>query len=556
MSISGKLEDVSAADVMQFIHLGRRTGTLVLEQRDQKAMVGFHRGKLISARREEQPLVGDLLVRAGLLDPERLSEAIREQQRRGDHSTLGQILLDDGAIQKQELRDAVVSQIKQTIGEIVQWDDGRFEFVVDDLRPVDDISLLPGDVLEESDLNTQMVLLEAARIFDERNRRDAERGPLDDRPPAAATATPAAAAAPPIPGPLASSPMATARVRIGGRRTDAGGSSRRRPSAAMAARQPVDDDTHPPFQLTGDPVVSETTEIRVATADEVFFARFREACRWLGVPVRRVELSAATAGLADSNPVILVDLRQPERRIADLRSICRSCPETPVVALIDEGFPVAHAYGAGAMTALPADPEAVTACVSNLLHNLQAARRGRSLPVRAGHGAVARLRRVFGDLRSGLITATVALNLMHIISESVERAVLFLVRDDTLTVLGAFGEAHDGRPLAEVTRSLRIPLSEDCGLCDCVALGEMRSFELDQVGLPASFMAVLGTPTTRQSVIFPVLGTQRVIAAVYADNGLSEELIEDIEILELAAAQVGMAFENELLRHRLARGDF
>src|SRR6185295_18600726 len=39
-----------------------------------------------------------------------------------------------------------------------------------DLRPIDDIALYPSDVLPDADINTQMVLLEAARIFDERNR--------------------------------------------------------------------------------------------------------------------------------------------------------------------------------------------------------------------------------------------------------------------------------------------------------------------------------------------------------------------------------------------------
>ena len=50
------------------------------------------------------------------------------------------------------------------------WDTGTFEFAIDDLRPIDDIALYPSDVLPDADINTQMVLLEAARIFDERNR--------------------------------------------------------------------------------------------------------------------------------------------------------------------------------------------------------------------------------------------------------------------------------------------------------------------------------------------------------------------------------------------------
>ena len=46
------------------------------------------------------------------------------------------------------------------------------------------------------------------------------------------------------------------------------------------------------------------------------------------------------------------------------------------------------------------------------------------------------------------------------------------------------------------------------------------------------------------------MGGQRVIALVYADNGPSNRAIEELDILELAAAQAGLAFENELLRRQ------
>ena len=49
MSISGNLVDVTVADVMQFVHLGGRTGTLSIKRPDHEAEVGFHRGRIISA---------------------------------------------------------------------------------------------------------------------------------------------------------------------------------------------------------------------------------------------------------------------------------------------------------------------------------------------------------------------------------------------------------------------------------------------------------------------------------------------------------------------------
>ena len=54
-------------------------------------------------------------------------------------------------------------------------------------------------------------------------------------------------------------------------------------------------------------------------------------------------------------------------------------------------------------------------------------------------------------------------------------------------------------------------------------------------------------------MLFPVLGSRNVNSVVYTDNGQLSREIEEIEILELAAAQVGVAFENEALRRRMER---
>ena len=160
---------------------------------------------------------------------------------------------------------------------------------------------------------------------------------------------------------------------------------------------------------------------------------------------------------------------------------------------------------------------------------------------------------MFGDLRSGLISATVALNLMHIISESVERAVLFLVKREALVALGAFGSGKDGRPLAELTRGLRLDLAEDNALTRSLDIAEARALDFAEADLPPRLVELLVRPKNGQAVVFPVLGAQRVISVIYTDNGDHDETIEDVEILELATAQVGMAFENELLRRQIGQ---
>jgi len=161
-----------------------------------------------------------------------------------------------------------------------------------------------------------------------------------------------------------------------------------------------------------------------------------------------------------------------------------------------------------------------------------------------------KLRRIVGDLRSGLISTTISLSLMNILSESVERAVLFLVRKDELVALGAFGNSPGGQPLAQLSRGLKLGLSSRNALTDSLADGRVRSITFEEARLPENIASLFGRPRSGECAIFPVMGGQRVIALVYADNGHSNRAIEELDILELAAAQAGLAFENELLRRQ------
>jgi hypothetical protein len=86
------------------------------------------------------------------------------------------------------------------------------------------------------------------------------------------------------------------------------------------------------------------------------------------------------------------------------------------------------------------------------------------------------------------------------------------------------------------------------------ALGAQRA-EHPRRALPSALVDVVGAPLTRQCVTFPILGSREVIAVIYADNGARDQAIDELDVLELATAQVGVVFENEVLRRRLLRRD-
>ena len=503
MSLSGNLEDVSVADALQFIHLGGRTGTLTLTSGEATAEIGFHQGRIVNAWGPGSKRVGDLLLEAGIIDQPTLDEALKAQQSETPRRSLGQILVAMNAVDADTMYRAVEQQIEKTVYEIVSWTHGTFQFALDDLKPIDDIAVFPGDVIRHLNLDTQMVLLDALRIFDEKNKESALQATRPQTTPAHGVPKIEAAKSAPTPA-LGSAPVA----------------------------------------------VGHKVRLQVVSADRQIAEKLAQA-----VPeamVVRVNLrDAGTPPPGEGPPIVLLDLRQGAVALDAISGLRRARPRASILAVIDSGVPVAQVYQAGAMSAVQGEMPLVAAAFRSMAENRRDLITGGA---RAEHDMASfnKLRRIVGDLRSGLISTTISLSLMNIISESVERAVLFLVRRDGLVALGAFGNDPHAKPLAQLSRGLKLPLAAKNALTDSLADGQVRALQFEEARFPEVFANMVGRPRSGQCAIFPVLGGQRVIALVYADNGHSNRAIEELDILELAAAQAGLAFENELLRRQVA----
>ncbi|MCG8457087.1 MAG: response regulator [Holophagales bacterium] len=518
MSINGVLEDMPLADVLQFVHLARRTGTLYMWRDDEhRAEIGFHDGKIVSAWTPGQKRLGDLLVDAGHAEPAVIARILEKQQEEGARLTLGQMLLERELVSRSQIHGVIRDQVQKTVFELVTWRHGNFHFEIDELHPVDDFSLAPGDVLDDLDLNTQMLLLEATRIFDERSR-----------------------------GEIAPAEGAEKTVRSNlDRRLERAGFARGRPGPRT-----VEADRDEPG-ANGTPAL-EAIRCQVASDDSELLGSLHErlpAELVKVVPIRLREAGTRLPG-ETASPIVLLDLRDPEMGLAAVSNVARTRPSAPIVAVTETEDDAAEARRAGAVAALqPADPTLVDT-VGNLVRVFNHPTPQGTFGF-AARGGFRSFRRVVFDVQSGLLSATMALNLMHVISESVERAVLFLVQDEKLIACGAFGFSTSGEPLATLTRSLELRSGQHGGFRRALDEAKPQSLDWEEAKIPEQLARLIGKPTSGQVVLFPVLGAERPISLIYTDNGSEEQEIQDIRILELATSQVGVAFENELLRQRL-----
>ncbi|HYZ89228.1 MAG TPA: DUF4388 domain-containing protein [Myxococcales bacterium] len=503
MSLSGNLEDVSVADALQFIHLGGRTGTLALSRGEETAEIGFYQGRIVSAWAPGSKKLGELLVDSGAISQETLEDALRQQEVEKPRLPLGQILVANGALPADAMYAALQQQIERIIFELVSWTHGTFEFALDDLKPVDDVSVFPSDLVSNLRVDTQAVLIDALRMFDERNRMQGGPGTSSFVAPAA--------------------PLPT-------------------PPAGTQAKDSPPEEAEPKLRL------------QVVSADRQLAERLAQTIAPQDAIVARVTLRDAGAPPAgEAPPVVLVDLRDPALGPHSIEQLRRARPAAMIIAVAEDPVSTSDAYAAGAIAAVPGDPPVIASCFRSLVQARKDLLNGGASRSDRVHANLAKLRRIFGDLRSGVVSTTISLSLMNIISESVERAVLFLVRPDALSAVGAFGNNPAGQPLAQLTRGMRLPIAGSNALTRVLEDSTVRSLSFDETGLPDVFTRVVGKPQSGQCAVFPVVGGERVIAVVYADNGTSNRAIEELDILELAAAQAGLALENELLRRQSPR---
>ncbi|HEY5957425.1 MAG TPA: DUF4388 domain-containing protein [Polyangiaceae bacterium] len=524
MSLTGSLEDVTVADVLQFIHFGGRSGTLLLSSGNNRGEIGFHRGRIIFARSPNTKRLGELLVEREAITRHDLDGALRVQKRTNCTSALGQILVEMGVLTPERMKDVFERSVEEAVYDLVSWTRGSFEFAVDELKPIDDVSLSPGDILPDIHINTQMVLLEATRIVDERGRFTSGQYPVMD-------------ALPEIEGPTRSLPVIIEPPR---------------PLLASVSLSSVQAQTNTAAESSENAAIR--LRVQVVSTDRELIEGIEQ--RLLNQDAFVVQVSARDAGSrfpGEDPPVVLVDLREGCADVQVLGTIRRTRPGAALIALVERHDDLeAELYAAGAVAVVPAKVSIIHACLQNVQRIRSSVGDAQQSHAQLKEGA-AKLRRVFGEFRSGLISATISLNLLNLVSESVDRAVLFVAAKTDLLVLGAFGKGPKGEPLARRTQGFRMKLEGAGALTDSLRDARAQTLSYDEARLPEELTALIGRPCTGQCAIFPLLGSRKVIATMYADNGAKNRPIDDVDFLDMATSQVGMFYENELLRRERSR---
>lgn len=172
MSLVGRLEDLALSDIFQILSIGKKTGTLVITGTAGAAAVVFKNGLVVRA--ETSALDGTLghdLLHNGVIKGSALQMAL-EVKKKLPSKSISEVLFDLGAVNKDILEKASKKRIERVVYQLLLWQDGDFQFDLDDLEIKDKIEVEDLGWEVSKGISPEYLLMEGARVYDESAQKE------------------------------------------------------------------------------------------------------------------------------------------------------------------------------------------------------------------------------------------------------------------------------------------------------------------------------------------------------------------------------------------------
>lgn len=607
MSFTGNLEDLAIVDVIQLLHSAKKSGTLTVRAGRRESQLVFDSGYIISANHPDESFqIGKILIEMKALTAEDLDQALVWQNNAGaERKPLIGTLIESGLIDKRKAFRGLEFLIEMTVVEMVTWTRGTFTLDVDNISVSDEYRYFPETLRQEMSLDTQMVLMDALRIFDEKKRDGeiVEQIFEEDESPVAA----ADQVAPPVPANRATVEQAAAGPDLSEQppmlsAEDLGLADLDRLEAripevftGLKAFDPADIHRQVLAQTAADLALEQReelaqllTEYSTSISIEEASSRHRQpravllysedgllrhalmtVCKHEGVMVfvpntpemllDRVEQSLAKGIM----PMTILDLPVAGSgsfsagQLAGLRRQHRQrYPQLKLIQLIrpDDQRASGEAYqdGAHGVFARPTTegpPATFSAEMRQFLESLL------EYVVacfnEAGQQLFSRLNAASIGLLQHQDAPAVAFCLLRFAAGQFRRCLTLVVTRSDLVAERGLGLS--GMP-GEVSEPLKFRLPLDCPSVfrRSIGTGEVFYGPCDDNLLQDRLFARIGAPARSNILLVPLQSRGRTISLTYADFGPDEPLPVVPEAFEILARQAGLVLENALYRKQLA----
>jgi hypothetical protein len=560
MSFTGKLEHLPIVDVIQLLHSTRKSGILRFASRKGESQLVFKDGYIVSANHLNSSVrIGKILVDLNIISPETLSQALQAQLRAGkDRQPLIVTLIEMGAVKEEDAYKGLEQLIELTVVEILTWKKGTFALDVLPSAVSNEYHYYPERISREINVNTQGILMESLRIFDEKMRD----GELTDE----------------------DLPEEEVPTILADDRGDSGLAAGNSDPAAM--QRQTQEEIAPALTvrerkelaafLGGFSTVRKTTgesvrSVVLFSPDQLISQYLTAVCTPAGIPVSIVSkeqeldpiLVQALAG--NDVPILVIDApRQADdrfspREISSLRQRKRlHYPEICIIQLAAPGDAefTLQSYSDGVRAVLPRPSlhERRKAYVADTIQFLTAFKAYLKVAAFERESfAAARIKTAITRLHDFRDATSVARTLLECVAGICERTLTLSVRNSELVAdkeIGINGCKEGGIGPAP---ALRISLARPSLLRDVIEWGFVHYGPTEDETIRKIIFSVIGPPSCSTVLLLPIKRHGITVAIAYGDFGGAEPVPLDVGLLKILASQAELVLENAFYSKKLAK---
>ncbi|MDY0267861.1 DUF4388 domain-containing protein [Trichloromonas sp.] len=588
MSFSGELEHLPIVDVIQLLHSTRKTGTLCVRGGRGECQLVFNEGYITSANHANTSVrIGKILVDMGAISREVCDAALTGQKDAGaGRKPLVATLIEEGGLKKEDAYRGLRSLIEMTVVEMLRWTKGTFILDVNSAVISDEYRYFPEMLHQEINLDTQRVLMDALRIFDEESRDGEEAVAVWEDETALDTAfVPAGIAVGDtavdlsaddlglgdidqlerkIPDVFASieliDPAAVHRKLLNELWPSAAGDERERMVEFFTRLAPAQ----------GGELAGGSRGVVFCGRDRLVRHGVMTICKSLDIlsfitdDERDLDLILEQSLCKGMVPVLMLgapDEELPGWSALDLMSLRRQkrmrFPQLPIVQLAVEqdGDFVLQSYQDGVLAVIPRPRELASggAIVPMIWFFEVLLAYLRDYFVQRRNLAASDLSKELLDLAGLCDAPEISHALLQRLGEFYPRVLTLIVRGGELLSEKGIGFSDGTKSGAVMLPSFTMAPASGGSLRQVLETGRTHCGAITDTALETVLWQRFGAPRDSAVLLLPIVGRGRVIAVIYGDFGDEAVRAVPLDYLRVLAAQAGLVLENAIYRRQLEK---
>ncbi len=593
MAFTGDLEHLPIVDIIQLVHTTRKSGIFSIKADKGESKIVFSNGYIVGANHiNDSVRIGTVLVKAGAITIDDLKQALGVTNDAANRRPLMAVLMQMGKLKREDAVRGLKKLVEMTIIELMSWTRGTFTFDTEAAVFSAEGGAASGDMEQDVGVDAQMVLMDALRIFDERERDRANGKEVPSFEAQYADVLPLESAGDTkgkrpaitaddlgladidhlekkIPRPVSEmeifDPIEIHRQNI--KEILAGFSFEEQEAFVSFLRKSAERKAAPDAaaRQAGKAVV-------IFSNDKLITHSVMTLCKEEGVPVfatddeTDLERIVSQCLSAMRMPIVVFDSPAksgsgfPEEKIISLRDRVRgkhSAVPLLQLASSQETHFILQSYNDGVRAVLPKPlkevrRETYVQDTIKFLGVFTSYIKGFQYRLDTTDRYVKEMKDNIKSLREITKPSDAALVILAAVAEMFDRAVTFLVHATELTGERAIGVSSENSMGPTPADRLKIPLAKPSVFREVLEKGQAYYGESSDEALKGLFQEI-GKPLSPAVVLLPLISDHKVIAIVYGDFGKKEASPVQLDILDILAQQVGIVLEYALYRRQMTK---